>query len=185
MYCPSCGAQNIEDAKFCRGCGGNISLVPQAMTGHFPEKSSDHENVMGVVWDPSGRRRRQRDGAPRLDKAITNFFMGIGFILVAFSVLKFFPSGHIWWFWMLIPAFSMLGGGIAEYVRFKQSKGEEIKLPGVESKKEMPPARVSAIPPRNTAELAPQPPSVTEGTTRHLDLSTEAPTRHIGRNDEV
>jgi hypothetical protein len=40
---------------------------------------------------------------------------------------------------------------------------------------------VSALPPRNTSELVPQPPSVTEGTTRHLDLSGEAATRNISK----
>jgi len=184
MFCPKCGTQNIEDARFCRGCGADIALVPQAMTGHLPETNSDNENVVGVVWDAHGRRIRRRDGAPRLDKAITNFFVRIGFLLVACCVFVFAPAGRIWWFWMLIPAFSMLGGGIAEYIRFKQSKGEEIKLPGAESKKEMPPAHVSALPQRNTSELVPPPPSVTEGTTRHLDMSTEAPTRHINVKDE-
>ncbi|MDQ3817785.1 MAG: zinc ribbon domain-containing protein [Acidobacteriota bacterium] len=183
MYCPKCGTQNIEDAKFCRGCGADIALVPQALSGSLPDAHSDREIVAGVVFDPTGRHRnRRRDGgAPRLDKAITNFFMGVGFLFVAFSVFLFAPAGRLWWFWMLIPSFSMIGGGIAEYVRFKQSKGEEVKLPGARPGTALPPppARVSAIPQRNTAELVP-PPSVTEGTTRHLDMSTEAPTRHIG-----
>src|SRR4051812_47666550 len=108
MYCPRCGTQNIEDAKFCRGCGADIALVPQALTGHLPDAGSSHENVIGMTWDASGRRRRHRDGAPRLDKAVTNLFMGVGFLLVAFSVFLFAPAGRIWWFWMLIPAFSML-----------------------------------------------------------------------------
>src|SRR4051794_29164161 len=100
MFCPSCGAQNIEDAKFCRGCGENISLVPQAMTGHLPETASDHENVVGVTWGADGRRHKHKDRVPRLDKAISNFVSGIGFILVAFSVFLFAPAGRIWWFWM-------------------------------------------------------------------------------------
>ena len=183
MYCPKCGTQNIEDAKFCRGCGADIGLVPQALTGHLPEKRAVGYDAEGQPYDESGRRiRRHKDATrpPRLDKAITNVFTGIGFILVALSVFLFAPAGRIWWFWMLIPAFTSLGGGIAEYVRFKQSKGEEIKLPGVEYRSAMPsqPARVSALPPRNTSELVP-PPSVTEGTTRHLDQSPEAPTRQI------
>jgi len=187
MYCPKCATQNIEDARFCRGCGVDIALVPQALTGRMPETRDDRDHgVVGVVYDPTGRRRRRKDGVPRLDKAISNFFSGLGFIMVALAAFMFAPAGHIWWFWMLIPAFSMIGGGIAEYVRDKQSKGEENKLPGGEARKELPPqpARMSAIPRRNTAELVPQPPSVTENTTRHLDISTEAPTRHIGRNDE-
>jgi len=175
--------QNIEDAKFCRGCGADIGLVPQAMTGHLPEKRAVGHDAEGQPYDESGKRIRKHKETPRpprLDKAITNIFTGIGFILVALAVFRFAPAGRIWWFWMLLPAFTTLGGGIAEYVRFKQSKGEEIKLPGSESRRAMPPqpARVSALPQRNTSELVP-PPSVTEGTTRHLDQSPEAPTRHI------
>jgi hypothetical protein len=151
------------------------------MTGHLPEKRAVGYDAEGQPYDDGGRRIRRRREPPRLDKAITNVFTGVGFIIVALSVFLFAPAGRLWWFWMLIPAFTTLGGGIAEYVRFKQSRGEEVKLPGIESKPsfQAQPARVSALPPRNTSELVP-PPSVTEGTTRHLDLSTEAPTRHIG-----
>jgi hypothetical protein len=181
MFCPKCGAQNIEDAKFCRGCGADIGLVPQAMTGNLPEKRAVGYDAAGQPYDETGHRLRKQKEPPRLDKAITNIFMGIGFLLVAFSVMKFAPGGRMWWFWMLIPAFSLLGGGVAEYARVKQGRGEETKLPDVESRQAMPPmpARVSALPQRNTSELIPPPPSVTEGTTRHLDLSSEAQTRHI------
>lgn len=182
MYCPRCGAQNIEDSKFCRGCGADISLVPQALTGHLPEKRAVGHDAEGKPYDEHGRRIRKSKDAPRLDKAIANVFTGVGFLLVALSVLLFFPGGRIWWFWLLLPAFGSLGGGAAEYVRFKMSKGEESKLPGMDSRPSFQPqpARVSALPTRNTSELVPPPPSVTEGTTRHLDQSPEAPTRHIG-----
>lgn len=184
MFCPKCGAQNIEDAKFCRGCGADIALVAQAMTGSLPEKRAVGYDAEGQPYDETGRRIRKHKEPPKLEKAITNIFMGIGFLLVAFSVMKFAPGGRTWWYWMLIPAFTMLGGGVAEYMRVKQIRGEEIKLPGLDSRPAMPPppphlARVSALQsPRNTSELVP-PPSVTEGTTRHLDLSPEAPTRNI------
>jgi len=39
---------------------------------------------------------------------------------------------------------------------------------------------VSALPPRNTSEMVP-PPSVTEGTTRHLGIRAEAPARPAER----
>lgn len=177
MFCPKCGAQNIEDSKFCRGCGSDISLVPQAMTGKLPEKRAVGYDAAGQPYDETGHRIRRKKEPPRLDKAITNLFMGVGFLVVAFSIMRFFPGGRLWWFWLLLPAFSMLGGGVAEYVRVKQSKDEESKQPAIEPRPAMsPPARVSALPPRNTSELV-QPPSVTEGTTRHLDFSREAPTR--------
>jgi hypothetical protein len=185
MFCPNCAAQNIEDSKFCRGCGADIGLVPQAMAGHLPAQRAVGYDVQGQPYDETGRRISKHKEPPRLDKAITNLFTGAAFLLVAFSVMRFFPGGRMWWFWLLIPAFTMLGGGVAEYVRFKQSKGEDVKLPGVKSRPAMlpAPARVSAFPPRNTSELVP-PPSITEGTTRHLDQSPEAPTRHIGTHIE-
>jgi hypothetical protein len=146
------------------------------MTGRLPEKRAVGHDAEGQPYDESGRRINRHKEPPRLDKAITNLFMGIAFLLVSFSVMLFAPAGRIWWYWMLIPAFTMLGGGVAEYVRYKQSRGEEVKLPGLQSRPSLqpqPPARVSALPTRNTSELVP-PPSVTEGTTRHLDLRAEA-----------
>ena len=180
MYCPKCAAQNIEDARFCRGCGADIGLVSQALTGHLPEKRAVGYDAEGQPYDESGRRIKKPKDPPRLDKAITNFFTGFGFLVVALLVFRFAPAGRLWWFWMLIPAFTTFGGGVAEYVRYKLSKAEQTKLPSAEPARELPfsGASVSALPPRNTSELVP-PPSVTEGTTRHLDLSSEAPTRNI------
>src|ERR1051326_6573590 len=34
-FCPKCATQNLDGASFCRGCGANISLVPQALTGQM------------------------------------------------------------------------------------------------------------------------------------------------------
>src|SRR5205085_1336258 len=132
-----------------------------------------------------GISQRHRDrGAPRLDKAIKTGFIGLAFLMIALILAFSGDRKHDYWYWLLIPAFTMIGGGVAEYVRLKQSQGTEKRLPEPESKKAVPPARVSALPPRNTSELIPPPPSITENTTRHLDMSTEAPTRHIGGNDE-
>ncbi len=179
MYCPKCGTENIEEARFCRGCGVDIGMVSQALNGQLPEKRSPGHDLEEPSHGHSGRHKR-REKEPRIDKAITNIFTGIGFILVAAMVFVFAPAGKIWWFWMLIPAFTMLGGGVAEYVRYRHSKGEELKAPGGEARAAVPPARVSALPPRNTSEMVP-PPSVTEGTTRHLGVRAEAPTRRAKR----
>ena len=35
MFCPKCATQNLDGASFCRTCGANISLVPQALTGQM------------------------------------------------------------------------------------------------------------------------------------------------------
>ena len=36
MYCPHCGLQNIQETKFCRGCGEDLRLVSQAVTKSLP-----------------------------------------------------------------------------------------------------------------------------------------------------
>ena len=177
MYCPSCGTNNLEGAKFCRSCGADISLVPQALMGRLPESQS-------VVVEDTGRRGRRHKGEPSLEKAIKNIFMGLGFLIVTI-VLAFTPMGRAWWFWMFIPAFSMLGGGLAEWLRLKHA--ETRALPRASTRQDVgslppPPLAAAELPRRNTAELIMQPPSITEGTTRHL--GEEAPTRHIGRGVE-
>jgi zinc-ribbon domain len=183
MYCPNCGINNLEGARYCRSCGADISLVPQALAGHLPESQP-------VASVDEGRHGHRRRGGPSLDKAVRSIFMGLGFIVVAI-VLGFLPMGRAWWFWMFIPAFATLGGGVAEWIRFKQAEQERL-MP----RASMPPAMGQARPPamfapapqyteaprRNTAELVMPPPSVTEGTTRHL--GAEAPTRHIGRSPD-
>ncbi|HJU56286.1 MAG TPA: zinc ribbon domain-containing protein [Pyrinomonadaceae bacterium] len=176
MYCPSCGTDNIKDANFCRGCGADLAPVSQALSGNVPGKRTAAQDL--EVHPYEDYKRHKRGGKePRIDKAIPNIFTGIGFILVAAMVYRFAPAGKIWWFWMLIPAFTMLGGGIAEYVRYKHyHKGKEPELPASQARAAVPPARVSALPPRDTSEMVP-PPSVTEGTTRHLNVKAEAPPR--------
>ncbi|MDQ1523104.1 MAG: zinc-ribbon domain [Pyrinomonadaceae bacterium] len=171
MYCPKCGTQNAEDASFCRGCGANVSLVPQALNGHLPEP---------VVEDTHGRRDRhgrdkhKRDGPPNLAYAIVKTFVGIAFLLVAFAVKDVIEiAGHIWWFWLLIPAAGSLGSGVAEFVRLYQHQTPRA-LPAANNAY-APPA-VSQTP--RAAELPPQrtlgadfytPSSVTENTTKLLD----------------
>jgi hypothetical protein len=169
MYCPKCAAQNLEGASFCRVCGANISLVPQALAGQ-PVQSTPQENDASCA--PLSRRRR-RGGELTLDHAFKNMFMGVAFLLVAIALSKSIGGG--WWFWMLIPAFSMMGTGVAQYIRLKETKGSFSAPQSFPNRVAAPPPR--DFPRRNTGELVPPPPSVTEGTTRHLGV--EAATRHL------
>ena len=161
MYCPKCATENVDSTKFCRSCGSNLSLVPQALTGRLPEAPLSRR----------GRRRHRHsedDGPATLANGITKAFMGIAFMLVAACVLFFVPSGHIWWFWMLIPAFAMLGKGIAEIVTVKYAPPTPIS--GA-SQTAMPMSRTGELPP--PGEVLYPPPSVTEQTTRQLDPTTD------------
>jgi hypothetical protein len=177
MFCPKCAAQNLDGASFCRVCGANISLVPQALTGQLtPAESEDLSR--------SDKRELKRHGKhASLDNAFRNAFMGVAFLLVSMA-LAFSPMGRGWWFWMLIPAFSLMGTGVAQYIRTKEE--QKRAMMGVQAQPFQPamrpPLRVNSFPRRNTGELVPPPPSVTEGTTRHL--GAEAPTRHLDASTE-
>ena len=35
MYCPRCAVQNLDDAKFCRGCGTNLENVALVLSGQY------------------------------------------------------------------------------------------------------------------------------------------------------
>ena len=157
MFCPNCGSQNVEGTKFCRTCGANLSLVPQALTGQLPDEQ-----------DSRRRRKRHRGGdkPPNLAHGITRTFMGLGFLLVALAIF-ISPGGRGWWWAMLFPAFSLIGQGVSEIVTAKAALQQ---LHG------NPPTTTGTPPRRQTGELPPEPPgytlpppSVTENTTRHLD----------------
>jgi hypothetical protein len=178
MFCPKCAAQNLDGASFCRVCGANISLVPQALTGQLSPVDED-------CFSRSDKRAVKRHGKEAsLESAFKSAFMGIAFLLVAMA-LAFSAMGRGWWFWMLIPAFSFLGTGVAQYIRVKEGE-KRAMMRGVPVQTfqpvTQPPPRVNSFPRRNTGELVPPPPSVTEGTTRHL--GAEAPTRHLDASTE-
>lgn len=179
MFCPKCATQNSDNAQFCRACGTNIGVVSQALTGRLAPVSS---GVPEDLVDDLPRRRRRGRKQASVESGIKHVFMGVGFLVVAVCLALFGHGRNDWWYWMLIPAFTLLGGGVGEVLRAKgaqralmqSQQTASVLSPGI------PPARLEPAPrSRNTAELPPLPPaSVTEGTTRHL--GSEAPTQFIG-----
>jgi len=160
MFCPKCATQNPDGGSFCRGCGANISLVPQAMTGQITRANEEKGLTQDEPCAIPGRRGRRRELT--LDSAFKNMFMGIAFLLIAIALSRSIGAG--WWFWMLIPAFSLMATGVAQFIRLQEHAKKASLAP--------PPMGRSFV-------EAPRPPvsSVTEGTTRHLGV--EAPTRHL------
>lgn len=153
MYCPKCATQNLEDAKYCRSCGVNLSLVPKALSGQLPEAPSDRHE-----W------KHHRKGQPSMAEGIQKLFMGVGFFVVAFA-LAVFGRGRGWWFWMLIPAFALLGKGVADIVVAKQQLNSSPQPQQVEPQ----PHLTNSVRAPDTGELLPPSPSVTEGTTKLFD----------------
>src|SRR5690349_6772059 len=73
MFCPKCATQNLDGASFCRVCGANISMVPQALTGQIVQPQAPAEELVDESCAPRGRR-----GKPlTLEGAFKNMFMGV------------------------------------------------------------------------------------------------------------
>jgi hypothetical protein len=125
------------------------------------------------IQEGGRRHRRRRDrGDPTLDQSFKNIFMGVGFLVIAIVLSR--TIGYGWWFWMLLPAFSLMGTGIAQYIRLKERERRALLAP--------PPVNHAFQPsPRAPEELRAPVASVTEGTTRHLGV--EAPTRHFDASE--
>lgn len=165
MFCPKCAAENGESAQFCRACGANISLVPQALSGRLPARLDEGE---------AGRRGHKGGEPVTIDRAVRSFFMGVAFVFVAFAVRNWAPAGQIWWFWLFIPAAAMIADGLGTYLRLRERRQRQFAPPAFSPAPQSfaAPPRAAGLPPRDTGELV-QPPSVTEGTTRHLGVRPE------------
>ena len=169
MFCPKCATQNVDSSSYCRSCGANISLVPQALTGQFPTTSEPQ------LPDRLSKRRRRPEAS--IEEAIRTTTMGVAFVIISFLVARYAPAGEIWWFWMLIPAFALLGKGFSEVYRVRMAKNQAQS----NAQPQLNTVRPQNLPGPQTGELRPPVPSVTEGTTRHLGV--EAKTRPFEFSD--
>jgi len=169
MFCPKCGIQNPETGKFCRSCGTDLGNVSDVLSGKL-----QIEKGCGTT----------RKGKPiSLESAATKFFMGIAFITISI-ILGFSGSGRGWWFWMLIPGLMFVASGLAQYVQLRSSGqiGARFGSPNQDSLSGTIP---SSLPPRQTNFVSPEsrystgdlvPPSVTDSTTKHLEMNSEGET---------
>ncbi|MEQ1921373.1 MAG: zinc-ribbon domain-containing protein [Pyrinomonadaceae bacterium] len=169
MFCPKCGQQNPETGKFCRSCGTDLGNVSQALSSPTPAAPPRLVNHKGKPIS--------------YESAITKIFSGLAFIGVAIALA--FTIGKSWWFWMLIPAFGSLGSGIAQYLQIRRvEKGGTVYNPVVDTP-QVSGGQNTSLPPAQTEWTAPEsryktgdlvPPSVTDGTTRHLGMDSEGKT---------
>jgi zinc-ribbon domain len=165
LFCPKCASQNVDGASFCRACGANISLVPQALSGQIAPANQP------PVDEYLSRRYRRRESG--IDSAVRSLTMGVAFAVVAMLVGKFGPGGSAWWFWLLIPAAVMIARGLSDVIRCRLNKA---RTPSVQQP-QLNTLRQPDLPAPKTGELLTAVPSVTEGTTRHL--GAEAQTQHL------
>lgn len=173
MFCPKCGTQNPDDGRFCRSCGADLGNVSAALSGKMPKNQ--------MILDRKGR-------AISWESAVTKIFTGVAFLAVTIFLASS-PIGTGWWFWMLIPGFSALGAGVAQYVQLKKleqhnaflGQNSQPTLNQSPTVNALPPNRTDYVaPPKqsiyDTDELTERPASVTESTTRHLQIDTDGET---------
>jgi hypothetical protein len=185
MFCPKCAAQNAENVRFCRSCGIELEAVAAALSGRLSLTRNQGCNDEEMSNDPD----------KLWNSFVSRSLIGLAFVIIAiYLTVSGTIGGNVWGFWLLIPGATLLGRGISSYfkakrierknARFLETNSTNAAIPPQNANAALPPrqtlfANEYAAPVRNTDELYAPPSSVTEGTTRHLNINTEGETFNL------
>jgi len=84
MFCPKCGSNQGDGKKFCTGCGTNLQLVSQALTGQLSPVQPVIHTLPPVIPQVDYDRHRETR------KGITMALLGGGFLV--YQIINFFFS---------------------------------------------------------------------------------------------
>jgi Yip1 domain/zinc-ribbon domain len=103
LYCPSCGANNADDATFCKSCGAKLAESTPPAPGTLPpvpaEGGSPRNMIMGtfntaiaIVKNPVAYMTQNRKGVP-LKPLMTNY-------VAILAAIPFFATliGDLWYY---------------------------------------------------------------------------------------
>ena len=181
MFCQKCGTKNPENGRFCRACGSDLTTATE------PRAIEIKPNDFYI-----DRRGRVRSNNPDdlWSAGLKNTVMGVGFLIISLALLLTnVAGGKNWWWAMLFPAFSLIASGIGSFAKSKRLERknaatiENIPAQPILQQPKNPaflsePSNEYAMPKKSiydTGDLV-APPSVTENTTRHLEINQEGET---------
>ena len=82
MYCPTCGAKQPNEKKFCPACGTNLAVVTAALSGQLTSAT-----LTNSFAEAQARYRQQ------LATAINRGAPGAALLIAALFLLIVFPWG--------------------------------------------------------------------------------------------
>ena len=200
MFCPKCGTENPETGKFCRSCGTDLSGVSKALNKKKSSSKKSSEN--DELWDDelwnnwfgdsgSGSTKLKQgsnDSTDLFGAGVKGVIMGFGFLAVSMALLiTGVANGHRWWWAMLFPAFFSFANGVSQILKANRLEKKSAnanpvmqnQIPSAQSNLNLPPTQTDYVKPQKsiyvTGDLV-VPPSVTEQTTKHLEMNSEGET---------
>lgn len=192
MFCPKCGVENLDSGSFCRKCGVGL---PKEFPNDGSFRYEDPEDNKRSPHLSGSHEESKKGGEMKMNwqGAMTFIGGGLAFVIISF-VLAFQPMGAGWWFWLLIPGFGGLGLGIGQAIALSREDRQHAGLSGEDPGKQISGAEFKALPPNQTAFVEEEvripekavefaAPSVTEDTTRNLEIDNESETTRL-RNEE-
>jgi hypothetical protein len=194
MFCPQCGSSQSEEVKFCKSCGANLFAVRQVVQTRETDEKMDWSKtwVAEIFLSEDEKRKRKRELERQLGitpevkrqneikGGIITSCAGLGLMIFLFVLMKGLVAGldlpriaveilSRVWVVGVIPFFVGLGLVINGLLVGKKGNAMH-EQQAFERDKERPALRSA-----DTAEFIPSGFSVTEGTTKHLNVTGQKP----------
>jgi hypothetical protein len=139
--------------------------VPQALTGRLARDEEDDDD----------RDLPELSPEESVERGVRKLVFGICYLVIFMVTMFYFRQ--FWWmtFWFVFPAVSKISAGVG--LLAKHAWRQSGHLPGgikttaqlrANETSALPNFRLNEVAPADTAEIVQYPPSITEGTTRHL-----------------